>query len=124
MTTKILIADDEAAIRKLIKQTLEHEDEGYEIHEACDGNEAVAMAMEIHPELLILDIMMPGKLGYEVCDDLKGYPGTKDIAILFLSSRGTSLTERTISSSGAVGFMAKPFSPPELSKKVKEALNH
>jgi DNA-binding response OmpR family regulator len=121
MAKKVLIADDEDNIRELVRVSLE--DEGYELFEARDGNEAVKKARELAPDLMILDVMMPGKVGYQVCEELKSDPKTKGIYILFLSARGGKpLSEMTGKMQGGDEFMIKPFEPMELRDRVKEAL--
>ena len=122
MGKKILIADDEDRIRQLVKTTLELEDAGFEIFEARDGKEAITKAMEVRPELVILDVMMPGKSGYEVCKELKKSPDTRDVYVLFLSARGNVISERTMRNSGGDEFVSKPFIPKELGSRVKKAL--
>jgi len=120
MSKKILIADDEDNVRELVLVSLE--DEGYEIHEASDWEEAVAKARELKPDLIVLDVMMPGKTGYEVCEELRNDPDMKDVYILFLSARGSAVSEMTGKMKGGDAYMVKPFEPAELRKKVKEAL--
>ena len=120
MAKKILIVDDEKDIRELVRVSLE--DEGFELHEAEDGEEAVSKAREIKPDLMVLDVMMPGKTGYEVCEELKSDPVTNNIFIIFLSARGTSASMRTGKSKGGDLFMTKPFEPDELLERVKKAL--
>ena len=120
MTKKILIADDEDNIRGLVVMTLEDED--FELHQACDGNEALAKAKEIMPDLIVLDVMMPGKVGYEVCEELKGNPDTKNIYIIFLSSRTSPFSESSAKSAGGDEWMYKPFEPGELRDRIKKAL--
>jgi len=120
MRKKILIADDEDNIRKLVRVSLE--DEGYDLFEARDGNEAVAKAKELKPDLIILDVMMPGKIGYQVCEELKQAPETSRIFVVFLSARGKPLSEMTGKMIGGNEFIAKPFDPSELRARVKKAL--
>jgi two-component system, OmpR family, alkaline phosphatase synthesis response regulator PhoP len=117
---KILVADDEDNIRELVLVSLE--DEGYDIFEAADGNEAIAKAKEIKPDLIILDVMMPGKIGYDVCEELKKDPTTSRAFVIFLSARGSPLAERTGKLRGGDDYMTKPFEPGELRDKVKKAL--
>jgi DNA-binding response OmpR family regulator len=117
---KILIADDGEDIRELIQLTLE--DEGYELYEAVDGNDALAKARAIIPDLIILDVMMPGMTGYVVCEELKKAPATRGIYILFLTARGTALAQTSASTSGGDGYMTKPFEPAELRTRIKKAL--
>lgn len=89
------------------------EDEGFEIYEAHDGNEAISKAKSLRP-----DLMMPGKTGYEVCEKLKSNPDTQGIYILW----GGSLSEMTGKRTGGDAFMVKPFEPAELRETVKKAL--
>ena len=117
---KILIADDGEDIRELIHVTLE--DEGYDLSEAVDGNQALEKARAIKPDLIILDVMMPGKTGYAVCEELKKDPATKNIFILFLTARGSPISQNTANQSGGDAYMTKPFEPAELRTKVKKAL--
>lgn len=120
MSKKILIADDEDNIRELVMISLE--DEGFSLYEAVDGNEAVRKAKEIKPDLVILDVMMPGKIGYDVCEEIKSNPETSQTFVIFLSARGNPLAERTGKSKGGDDYMTKPFEPEELRRKVRAAL--
>jgi DNA-binding response OmpR family regulator len=109
---KILIVDDEPAIRFLITATLE--DEGYELFEAADGREAAALVGSVQPDLIILDVMMPGLSGYELCAQLKQDPATKNIIVIMLTAQG-QVQERLHSQQvGADRYLRKPFSPLEL----------
>jgi DNA-binding response OmpR family regulator len=120
MAKKILIADDEATIRDLIKFSIESD--GYEIFEAEDGIEALTKAKELVPDLIILDIMMPGKMGYQVCSDLKSDPATKQISIVFLSCKDSSLSIKAARDSGADDFISKPFKPQDLKARIRKIL--
>lgn len=120
MRKKILIADDEDSIRELVRVTLE--EEGYEIHEAVDGVEALAKVEAVVPDLVILDILMPGKVGYIVCREIKSSEETKHIHVLCLSSRSNVGAIETMKMFGADDFLAKPFEPRSLREKVKQAL--
>ena len=120
MAKKVLIADDEDNIRELVRFALE--DEGFEIHEARDGDEAVTMARQTRPDLLVLDVMMPGKVGYQVCEELKQDPKTRGIFIILMSARGKSRVEPTGKMQGADDVISKPFDPLELNAKIKKAL--
>jgi len=117
---RILIADDAENIRELVRVSLE--DEGYEIFEASDGNDALEKARKLKPDMVILDVMMPGKTGYVVCEELKADPATKHIFVLFMTARGSPLAQATANQRGGDGFMAKPFEPAQLRDKVKKAL--
>ena len=120
MAKKILIVDDEANIRELVRFAVE--DEGYEIFEAGDGETGLKMAREIKPDLMTLDVMLPGKVGYQVCEELKADPATRSIYIIIMSARGKSRLELTGKMQGADEVMAKPFEPLELAEKIRSAL--
>lgn len=120
MGGKILIVDDEETIRSLLRLTLE--DEGFEIFEAENGPEAVQKAKEIKPDLILLDVMMPGMLGYEVCEIIKNDPEVSHAVVIFLSSRSNPTAELTGKMKGADHYLTKPFKPKDLKEKVKQAL--
>ena len=117
---EILVVDDEESARKLIKISIE--DEAFEIHEAKDGTEALAKARELKPDLVILDLMMPDKWGYEVCEELRKEPETKDALILFLTARGSMPSKKMGEIKGGDEYMVKPFKPKELKQAVKKLL--
>jgi DNA-binding response OmpR family regulator len=121
MAKRVLIADDDETNRDLIRKSLAKE--SLELFEAIDGNEALTRARELNPDLIILDIMMPGKSGYEVCEELKNSKSTAAIPVLFLSARSGALTRQTVATAGGDEFMAKPFSPRELRELVREMLH-
>lgn len=122
MGKKILIADDDESVRWFIKNALKKENEAFEIFEVQDGLEAVEATREIHPDVLILDIMMPGMNGYEVCKSIKSSESTKDTFILVITGRGSELSKKTMEIVGADGYLAKPFSPDDLDMGVNLAL--
>jgi DNA-binding response OmpR family regulator len=117
---RVLIADDDETNRDLITRSLDKDD--IETYEAVDGREALAKAREIMPDLIILDIMMPVKSGYEVCEQLKASPSTSAIPVLFLSARSSVTTRQTAVNAGGDDFMPKPFSPRELRDRVRKIL--
>lgn len=124
MTKKILIADDEEPLRLLVRATLEDESgEGrHEIIEAIDGNEALEMARRERPELILLDIQMPGLSGLEVCKMLKDDPVTSDLMIVMLTARGQQSDRERGFAAGADDYFAKPFSPLELLQLVDRVM--
>ena len=115
---KLLIADDEAGIRSLVRMTLESD--AYEIVEAANGEEAVALARELHPELLLLDVMMPKLDGFETCRTLKEDPATADIVIVMLTARAQQADLDRGAAAGADQYFTKPFSPVALIKLVED----
>lgn len=113
---KILIADDEPDILEIIQYNLKHE--GYEVAIAKNGNEAIEVAKSFKPDLVILDIMMPGKNGLEVCNLLRMQPAFKETLIIFLSALSDEGTEVKGLESGADDYITKPVSPKVLLSKV------
>ncbi len=124
MAKKILIADDEEPLRLLVRATLEDESgEGrYEIIEAADGNEALEVARRERPELILLDIQMPGLSGLEVCRMLKEDPATSDLMIVMLTAKGQQSDREQGFAAGADDYFAKPFSPLELLQLVDQVM--
>jgi two-component system, OmpR family, alkaline phosphatase synthesis response regulator PhoP len=113
---KILIADDEPDIIEIIRYNLQNE--GYEVETAKNGNEAIEKAKRFNPELIILDIMMPGKNGIEVCNILRLQPAFNDTLIIFLTALSDEGTEVKGLETGADDFITKPVSPKVLVSKV------
>jgi len=120
MARKVLIVDDEEFVRALIKDSLGSE--GYELYEAPNGSEALELARNIKPDLVILDVMMPGMVGYRVCRELKNDAEMKSVFVLFLTARSGNETESTVIRSGGDDLMLKPFDPNDLRARIKAAL--
>ena len=121
---KILVVDDQARIRELVRVTVRIGD--YEILEAADGKQALNVARESHPDLILLDVMMPSEDstldGFEVCRILKDDDATKNAHILMLTALGKDEDKLKGEEAGADGYFAKPFSPLELMSKVEDIL--
>ncbi len=117
---KILIVDDEPHIVELVRVCLE--DTEYDIVEAYDGEEALTKAREEHPDVILLDIMLPKKDGYEVCRELKTNGDTRDIPIVMLTAKGQEVDKVKGFQSGADSYMTKPFSPLRLLTELEEKL--
>ena len=113
---KILIADDEPDILEIIQYNLRNE--GYEVVTAKNGNEAIEMEKKFHPDLIILDIMMPGKNGIEVCNILRLQPTFNDTLIIFLTALSDEGSEVKGLETGADDYLTKPISPKVLVSKV------
>lgn len=113
---KILIADDEPDILEIIQFNLQSE--GYEVTTAKNGDEAIEAAKKTQPALIILDIMMPGKNGIEVCNILRMQPAFQDTLIIFLSALSDETTEVRGLETGADDYLTKPISPKVLVSKV------
>ncbi|MCP9751640.1 response regulator transcription factor [Ferruginibacter sp. HRS2-29] len=115
-TKKILIADDEPDILEILEFNLTAE--GYEVTTAKNGDEAIEKAKKTSPDLIILDIMMPGKTGIEVCNLLRMMPAFKETLIVFLTAMSDEGTEIKGLETGADDYLTKPTSPKVLLSKV------
>lgn len=110
---RVLIVEDQADIRKLIHMTLEFE--AYEIHEAADGVTGLRLARALRPDLMLLDVMMPGELdGLQVCQRIKADAELAGIKIVLLTARGQARDREAGSKAGAEEYLVKPFSPLQL----------
>ncbi|UCF81975.1 MAG: response regulator [Desulfobacteraceae bacterium] len=124
MNKKILIVDDEVHIRALLEQALEDlEDVGVEIFSAREGEEGLRFAKEEKPDLMFLDIMMPKKNGYEVCEEIKGDPELKDIYIIMLTAKGQAADRARGEEVKANEYITKPFNPDEILQKASDILD-
>lgn len=117
---KVLVVDDGANIRQLIRYNLEKED--FQVWEAEDGLQGIKLAKMKKPDLLILDLMMPGVDGLEVCRTLKGSNLTSALPIIMLTARSEEVDKLIGLELGADDYMTKPFSPRELVARVKAVL--
>ena len=114
---KILIVEDHADIRRLIRMTLEFEE--YAIYEATDGEDGLFIAAQIKPDLVLLDVMMPGAVdGLQVCRALKAL--SHPPRILLLSARGRSEDLAAGAQAGADAYLVKPFSPLQLIDTISQ----
>lgn len=110
---RVLVVDDDRVIQQLLEVNLELE--GYQVAgTASDGQEAIAMAAELKPDLILLDIMMPKMDGLEVCRHLKSDPKLSKIPIVLLSARAQDMDIREGLEIGADAYLTKPFDPVEL----------
>ncbi len=122
--TKILIADDEPNMRALLNETLEEfEDRGVELLTANNGEEAIESIRIEKPELVILDVMMPGMNGFEVCNNVKNALEMKDVYVLMLTANGQEFNKQKSKNVGADVFMTKPFDPDEIIKEVSKIID-
>ncbi|MBW4526628.1 MAG: response regulator transcription factor [Phormidium tanganyikae FI6-MK23] len=117
---EILIVEDEAEIAQLIQLYLEKE--GFSCRACRDGISALQVLQEQKPDLIILDLMIPGLDGLEVCARVRQKPGTKDPFILMLTAKGEEIDRIIGLSTGADDYMVKPFSPKELVARVRALL--
>jgi CheY-like chemotaxis protein len=120
--TRILVADDDPVILRLLQVNFNLE--GYEVHTAARGEEALEKAREHVPDVILLDVMMPGVDGWEVCRRLKEDQATAAIPVIFLSARAQDQDRRRGYELGVVAYVTKPFDPSELIEVVQRALGN
>jgi DNA-binding response OmpR family regulator len=120
---KILIVDDEPHLRTLIQQTLEElEDDGVELLTAVDGEQALETIREERPELVLLDVMMPKKNGFDVCQAVKHEDRLSGTYIILLTAKGQEFDRQRGQEVGADTYMTKPFDPDALLEKARSVL--
>ncbi|HSS69641.1 MAG TPA: response regulator [Casimicrobiaceae bacterium] len=120
MTKKILIADDEPSIVTALEFLLRRS--GYEVQIARDGDEALRLVETMRPDLVLLDIMMPVKSGYEVCRELRERPESRDVKIIMLSAKGRDAEVAKGLTVGADIYVTKPFSTRDLMGRIHALL--
>ncbi|NWG74578.1 MAG: response regulator [Rubrivivax sp.] len=120
MSTKILIADDEPNI--LISLEFLMRREGYDVSVARDGQEALDALRRERPRLVLLDVMMPVKTGFEVCQELRADDAIRDTIVLMLTAKGRDTDVAKGLGVGADAYVTKPFSTRELVQKMRELL--
>ncbi len=118
VSKKVLICDDEPYIIESVSYVARKE--GCEIATAEDGEEAIAAAHTQLPDLILLDLMMPKKTGFQVCQELRADPTFKDTYIIILTARGQEADLQEARSAGANEYLTKPFSPRALQQKIHE----
>lgn len=117
MKPRILVADDDPVILRLLEVNLGLE--GFEVETAIRGEDAVDRARELQPDVIILDVMMPGMTGYDVAGRLKEDPSTAAIPIVFLSARTQEEDRARGRALGVAAYVTKPFDPGELMDVVR-----
>ena len=120
MHERLLIVDDDRDICRYVEVNLTLE--GYEVHVEHDGEAAVATALRLQPDLVLLDVMMPGMDGYEVCKRLRSDPRTANASVIMLTAKSLSADKVMGLTAGADDYIAKPFDPPELVARVSSVL--
>ena len=116
---KILVVDDEPHIVDLIKITLQND---YELIEAFTSRDAMSQIKKHEPDLILLDIMMPGEDGFQLCDRIRESKKNKETPIIFISAKNQHEDMMKSIDVGGDDYITKPFDPEELEKKVKSNL--
>jgi two-component system alkaline phosphatase synthesis response regulator PhoP len=119
--TSVLVIDDEAPIRLLCRVNLEAE--GMQVSEAADGPTGLEKARSERPDVILLDVMMPGLDGWRVAEQLIDDPGTRGIPIVFLTARAEFRDRAKGLDIGGVDYITKPFNPLELAPLVRDLLD-
>lgn len=114
---KILVVDDEEIIRKLARNTIQSDE--YRVLEASSGPDALKIATDEKPDLILLDVNIPGKNGYEICRQLKASPETAGSVVILITGETCSYSRAEGKTAGADDYFEKPFSPVELLNKIR-----
>ncbi len=117
---RILVIDDSPTILKVVQLVLTKA--GYDVQMALDGEEGISRAMTFHPQLVLLDFVMPKLNGYQVCRALAGSDTTKDVPVVLMSAKGDQIGERFVKVMGIVDYITKPFSPESILAVVEHTL--
>lgn len=117
---KVLICDDEEVLRALVRATLD--DGTFEVLEAEDGDQSVTLARSEKPDVILLDMMMPGRTGLEVLEVIRADPELERTPVVMLTARTRASDQEAALAAGADRYLAKPFSPLELISIVEELL--
>jgi DNA-binding response OmpR family regulator len=120
MTKRILIADDEPNIVMALEFLMQHD--GYEVRTVADGEAAVSALTEFRPHLVLLDLMMPKRNGYEVCQWIRATPGLANIKVVMLTAKGRDVDVEKGIGIGADAYVTKPFATKDLVAKVRSLL--
>ena len=120
MSTRVIVVDDDKEIREIITFVLTRN--GFEVTSASNGQQLHAMLVQFIPDLIILDVMMPGEDGYQICNTLRSNPQTRNIPVIIMTAHAEDIYERISVDLGAAVHMIKPFHPFNLLEKVKVLL--
>ena len=120
MGATILIVDDEREIRELLRYNLERQ--GYQVLTAQDGEEGLKRIFATHPDLVLLDLLLPGLNGLEVLRELRQEPSTRDLPVVLLTARGAEMDKLLGFERGADDYITKPFSPREVIARIEAVL--
>lgn len=120
MSYTILVADDEASLRLLVKATLASRK--YTIIEVSNGQDALNLAKQVNPDVILLDVMMPYLTGFQVCTELRKDAKTASVPVIILTAKGGQDDRELALSVGATHFLTKPFRPPDLLNAIDYVL--
>ncbi|SDJ05880.1 response regulator transcription factor [Aliiruegeria lutimaris] len=118
---RILIVEDEDNIALALSHVLGRE--GWTVERVADGDAGLAAVRDLHPDLVLLDVMLPGMTGYEVCQAVRLEPELAEVKILMMTARGNAMERRKGLALGADGFIAKPFDLSDLLEQARALLS-
>ena len=118
---RVLVVEDEDNIAIALDYLMTRE--GYDHDRVANGGEAMARIRETHPDLVLLDVMLPEVSGYEICQEMRLDPSLSDVKILIMTARGSVIERRKGMALGADGFISKPFELKDLREQVKRLLD-
>jgi DNA-binding response OmpR family regulator len=121
MKPRILVADDDDGLRQLLRLILSRE--GFEVFEAASGEQALALAAAVDPAVILLDVMMPGLDGYDVCRRLKSDQRTGDVPVVFVSAAEDVGRRNDMQKLGAAACIQKPIGPRDLVARIRAVMN-
>ena len=122
MKPRILVADDDDGLRQLLRLILSRE--GFEVFEAANGEQALALAVDVDPTVILLDVMMPDLDGYDVCRRLKSDRRTGDVPVVFVSAAEDMARRNDMQKLGAAACIQKPIGPRDLVARINAVMNH
>lgn len=117
---RVLVVEDEDNIALALDYLMTRE--GYDHDRVADGDAALPKIRAMRPDLVVLDVMLPGVSGYDICRDVRGDPALREVKILMMTARGSSVERRRGQAIGADGFIAKPFELKELRQEMRRLL--
>ncbi|MGH7732086.1 MAG: response regulator [Candidatus Eiseniibacteriota bacterium] len=120
MANSVMVIEDEKEIRELIRYNLERA--GFRVHMISDGEEAIRQVFASRPDLVVLDLMLPGRSGLEVLREIREEPTTRDLPVLVLTARSAEMDKLLGFEHGADDYLTKPFSPRELVARLRALL--
>lgn len=116
----VLLAEDEDGIAIALEYLITRE--GYDTRRVADGNSALEALEEAPPDLVVLDVMLPERSGYEICQIIRGNEGLKDVKVLMMTARGGEVERRKGLALGADAFLTKPFATADLTAQIRALL--
>ena len=116
----VLLAEDDADVRELIERKLRRD--GMDVLSVGDGVAALEAARSARPDLVLLDVMMPGMTGLQICEELRSHVATKDLPVVLITARARDVDVQKGYDAGADDYIVKPFSPRDLVSRIRSGL--